>query len=107
MNYVLMIAGMALVTVLIKALFFILGDRLVFPPWLNLALSFVPVTVLTAIITPMILAPHGNGLELHSRNPQLLASLIAVVVCVLTRRQLLTIVIGLLSFFFLQWQFAM
>jgi branched-subunit amino acid transport protein len=106
MNYVLMIGGMAVVTVLIKALFFILGDRLVFPPWLNLALSFVPVTVLTAIITPMILAPHGNGLELHSRNPQLLASLIAVIVCVLSRRQLLTIVVGLLSFFFFQWQFS-
>ena len=106
MNYALMIGGMAVVIVLVKALFFILGDRIVFPRWLSLALSFVPVTVLTAIITPMILAPHDKGLELNTHNPQLLASLVTIVVCVLSRRQMLTIVAGLLSFFFFQWQLA-
>jgi len=106
MNFTVLILGMAIITVLIKAIFFILGDRLVFPAWLHLALSFVPVTVLTAIITPMILSPHGKNLELHLRNPQLLASLIAVLVCLISRRQLLTIAVGLMSFFFFQWQFA-
>ncbi|MBC3862360.1 AzlD domain-containing protein [Undibacterium jejuense] len=106
MNFTLLILGMAIITVLIKAIFFILGDRLVFPAWLNLALSFVPVTVLTAIITPMILSPHGKDLELNLRNPQLLASLIAVLICLISRRQLLTIAVGLLSFFFFQWYFS-
>ncbi|MFZ6849307.1 AzlD domain-containing protein [Undibacterium sp. RuRC25W] len=106
MNYTLLILGMAVITVLIKAIFFILGDRLSFPAWLNQALSFVPVTVLTAIITPMILAPHGENLELNLHNPQLLASLVAVVVCLLGRRQLLTIAAGLLSFFLFQWIFT-
>ena len=106
MNYPLLIAGMAVITVLIKAIFFLLGERLVFPPWLTLALSFVPVTVLTAIITPMILAPHGQGLELHWHNPQLLASLVAIAVCLLSRQQMLTIAAGLLSFFLFQWQLA-
>lgn len=104
MNYTFVILGMAVITVLIKAIFFILGDRLVFPSWLNLALSFVPVTVLTAIITPMILAPHDHGLELHWRNPQLVASIVAVIVCILSRKQMLTIVAGLMSFFI--WQYA-
>ncbi|MFZ6725010.1 AzlD domain-containing protein [Undibacterium sp. MH2W] len=106
MNYTVLILGMAVITVLIKAIFFILGDRIQFPGWLNQALSFVPVTVLTAIITPMILAPHGGQMELNWRNPQLLASLVAVVVCLVGRRQLLTIAAGLTSFFLIQWLFT-
>lgn len=93
------IVGMAAITFLIKALIFILGDRVRFPHWLKQALGFVPVTVLTAIIVPMILSPHGQGLELTWRNPQLVASIVAVAVCVATRRQLLTIVAGLTVFF--------
>jgi branched-subunit amino acid transport protein len=103
--YTLLILGMAAVTVFIKASIFILGDRVVFPPWLKGALSFVPVTVLTAIIVPMILAPHGGGMELTWRNPQLAAAIAAVAVCAATRKQLLTIGVGLAVFF--GWQFGM
>jgi branched-subunit amino acid transport protein len=102
--YTLLILGMAAVTVFIKAAIFILGDRVVFPPLLKEALGFVPVTVLTAIIVPMILAPHGGGLELTWRNPQLIAAIAAVAVCAATRRQLLTISVGLAVFF--GWQFG-
>ncbi|WP_334186864.1 AzlD domain-containing protein [Noviherbaspirillum sp.] len=104
MSHTIMIAGMALVTVFIKAAIFMLGDRIVFPPWLKEALGFVPVTVLTAIIVPMILAPQGGDIELHWRNPQLVASIAAVAVCAATGRQLLTIVVGLAVFF--GWQFG-
>ena len=102
MSATLTILGMALITFVIKALVFILGDRVRFPPTLKLALSFVPVTVLTAIIVPMVLAPHGRGLELSWRNPQLVAALFSVVLCAVTRHQLLTILSGLLVFF--GWQ---
>jgi len=105
MNYSVMILGMAAVTVFVKAIMFILGDRVRFPPLLNLALSFVPVTVLTAIIVPMILAPHGKDMELDWHNPQLVASLVAVAVCLASRKQLLTIVAGLAMFF--AWQMWM
>ena len=104
MNYTLMIAGMAAVTFMVKAVFFVLGDRVTFPTALREALGFVPVTVLTAIIVPMILAPHGAGLELTWHNPQLVASIVAVAVCAATRKQLLTIAVGLAVFF--AWQFG-
>lgn len=104
MSYTLMIVGMAVVTVFIKATIFILGGRMVFPPLLQQALGFVPVTVLTAIIVPMVIAPHGEGLELTWRNPQLVAAIIAVLVCAVTKRQLLTIVVALAVFF--GWQFG-
>jgi branched chain amino acid efflux pump len=104
MNYALMIAGMAVVTIGIRAAIFVLGDRIVFPPLLRQALDFVPVTVLSAIVVPMVVAPHGAGLEITWRNPQLVAAIVAVVVCAATRHQLLTIVTAMLVFF--GWQFG-
>ncbi|HJV50013.1 MAG TPA: AzlD domain-containing protein [Noviherbaspirillum sp.] len=103
MNYTLMILGMAVVTVFIKAAIFVLGSRAVFPPLVQQALGFVPVTVLTAIITPMVLAPHGKQIELSWHNPQLVASVAAILVCAATRRQLVTIVAALAVFFLWQW----
>jgi branched-subunit amino acid transport protein len=99
------IMGMAVITFVIKALVFILGDRVRFSPTLKLALGFVPVTVLTAIIVPMVLAPHGQALELSWRNPQLVAALFSVLLCAATRRQLLTILSGLAVFF--GWQYVL
>jgi branched-subunit amino acid transport protein len=97
------ILGMAVITALIKAVIFILGERVAFSPLAKQALGFVPVTVLTAIIVPMVLAPHGGGLELSWRNPQLVAAIVAVLICATTRHQLLTIVAGLGMFF--GWQY--
>ena len=103
MSYLTAILGMAAITVAIKAAIFVLGDRVAFPPMLKEALEFVPVTVLTAIIVPMVLAPHGKELELTWRNPQLVAAAVAVAVSVAARRQLLTIAVGLTVFF--GWQY--
>ena len=103
MNATWMILGMVVITVFIKAIIFVLGDRVAFSPLFRQALGYVPVTVLTAIVVPIVLAPHGKGLELSSRNPQLVAALVAVAVAAVTRRQLVTIVIGLATFF--GWQY--
>ncbi|MFM0349378.1 AzlD domain-containing protein [Paraburkholderia sp. RL17-347-BIC-D] len=102
MNYVVLILGMAAITWVIRAAVFVLGDRLVFPPLVRTALGFVPVTVLTAIIVPMAVSPHGSDAELTWRNPQLVGALAAVLVSALTRRPLLTIAVGLTVFFI--WQ---
>ncbi|KAA1003923.1 AzlD domain-containing protein [Paraburkholderia panacisoli] len=102
MNYVVLILGMAVITWVIRAAVFVLGDRLVFSPLVRTALGFVPVTVLTALIVPMAVSPHGTHAELSWRNPQLVGALAAVVVSALTRRPLLTIAVGLTVFFV--WQ---
>jgi branched-subunit amino acid transport protein len=104
MNYITLILGMAVVTYVIRAAVFVLGERLPFPPIVRTALSFVPVTVLTAIIVPMAVSPHGNGAEITWRNPQLVASIVAIIVCAITKRPLLTIAVSLTVFFV--WQFA-
>ncbi|VXC29203.1 Branched-chain amino acid transport [Burkholderia sp. 8Y] len=102
MNYVILIVGMALITYLIRAAVFVLGERLSFAPVVGTALGFVPVTVLTAIIVPMTVSPHGNGAELTWRNPQLVAAAVAILICASTRRALLTIAVSLAVFFV--WQ---
>jgi branched-subunit amino acid transport protein len=99
-----LIVGMALITYAIRSAVFVLGERLRFSPGVRVALGFVPVTVLTAIIVPMTLAPHGGGAEWTWRNAQLVAALVAVIVSALTRHALLTIAVSLGVFFF--WQFV-
>ncbi|WP_206952956.1 AzlD domain-containing protein [Trinickia acidisoli] len=102
MNYAVLILGMAVVTFLIRSTVFLLGERVAFPPLVRTALGFVPVTVLTAIIVPMAVTPHGGAPEITWRNPQLVGALIACAVSALTRRPLLTIAVGLAVFF--AWQ---
>jgi branched-subunit amino acid transport protein len=100
---ILMIVGMAIVTYLVKASVLILGDRVRFAPIVRTALSFVPVTVLTAIIVPIVIAPHHGNAELTWRNPQLVAALCTAIVGFTTRHALATIAFGLALFF--AWQF--
>ncbi len=102
MMYALLILGMALITFGVRAAVFVLGERVAFSPVMRTALGFVPVTVLTAIIVPMAVAPHGSGPEITWRNPQLVGALVACVVSAMTRRPLLTIAVGLAVFF--AWQ---
>jgi branched-subunit amino acid transport protein len=101
-SYVALILGMAVITWLVRTAVFVLGERLVFAPIVRTALGFVPVTVLTAIIVPMAVSPHGQGAELTWRNPQLVGALAAIGVSALTRRPLVTIAVGLGVFFL--WQ---
>lgn len=103
MSFTLMIVGMALATVACKASLFLLGSRVVFPPLLKQALEFAPVTVLTAIVAPLAIAPEG-ALDLSWRNPQLVATLAAIGIAAAARQPLHTIVGGLGVFFV--WRFA-
>src|SRR5258708_16933548 len=101
MKYALLILGMAVITYGIRSAVFVFGERLSFPPIVRMALNFVPVTVLTAIIVPMTFAPHGGAAELTWRNSQLVAAVVAVVVFALNRKPLLSTAASLAVFFFL------
>jgi branched-subunit amino acid transport protein len=72
------------------------------PGWLQDALGFVPIAVLTAIIVPaVIIAPEG-GLALAG-NARLPAALVAVTVALVTRSVLATIATGLGALWCLDW----
>jgi branched-subunit amino acid transport protein len=102
MSDVLLILGMAVITLLVRTAVFLFGERLAFPPLVRTALGFVPITVLTAIIVPMVLSPHGEGADLNWRNPRLAGALAAIALSVFVRNPLVTIALGLGVYFF--WQ---
>ena len=74
------------------------------PGWLEEALGFVPVAVLTAIIVPAVIVSPDGGLMLAG-NSRLPAALIAVTAALVTRSVLVTIGSGLGSMWVLDYFF--
>ena len=72
------------------------------PGWLQDALGFVPVAVLTAIIVPAVIIVPDGGLQLAG-NARLPAALIAVTMALLTRSVVVTIGTGLTALWVLDW----
>ena len=103
MSEIYLIAGMALVTFLIRYTMFAVGGRFVFPPFLERALNYVPPAVLTAITVPAVLIPDGEALWLSYQNSYLVGALCAFAIGWWSRNLLLTIVFGMFSF--LVWQY--
>ncbi|MBP6700809.1 MAG: AzlD domain-containing protein [Halioglobus sp.] len=97
MNEWTLIALMALVTYLPRALPLALAGRLRLPKALERGLDFVPIAVLAAIIAQTALVRDG-ALDLSLHNHHAVAALVAFAVAVLTRHLFLTIVVGLACF---------
>lgn len=95
-----MLAG-GLLTFGTRLSFIFMLDRLTPPPWLYRGLRFVPVAVLTAIITPELLL-HSGSLDFSLSNHRLLAGLLAVFVAWRTRSAFHTILIGMAALLAMQ-----
>jgi len=96
-NEWILIALMALVTYLPRALPLALAGRLRLPAALERGLDFVPIAVLTAIIAQTALVRDG-ALDLSLHNHHAVATFVAFAVALLTRHLFLTIVAGLACF---------
>ncbi|MEC8641583.1 MAG: AzlD domain-containing protein [Pseudomonadota bacterium] len=72
------------------------------PAWLQDALGFVPIAVLTAIIVPAVIVAPDGGLALAG-NSRLPAALVAITVALVTRSVLATITTGLVALWCLDW----
>ena len=105
MNEIYLIAGMTLVTFVIRYSMFAIAGRIEFPTRLVNALRYVPPTVLTAIIVPAVLIPTGDEINLSYTNPYLVGALIALGVGWLSKNLLLTITTGMLAFW--SWQYIL
>lgn len=98
-----MIGGMALINLAIRWPVYLFADHVRFPPLIERALAFVPVTVLTAIIVPMILMPGGGEAEIDWRNPYLVASIVAAVISWRWHKLMPTIIVGMAVFVLMRW----
>ncbi len=98
MLFAAVIFGMFVVTYSVRSVLFARAHRITLPDWMEQALGFVPVAVLTAIITPMILMPQ-QSFTLALDNPWLWGSLAAFGVGLWRQQALLTITAGVVVFF--------
>ena len=103
MNEILMIAGMALVTIAVRYPVLVLVGKIPLPPAVVRALKFVPPAVLTAIITPAVLYPRSEHIELGIANEYLVAAVISSLVAWRTRNVLITIVVGMAALLGWRW----
>lgn len=101
MNEFLLIFGMMIATFSIRYLMFGASSRIVLPPALLNALRYVPPVVLTAIVVPEVLLSEGS-LSIGYLNARLVGAIAAILVSSATQNLLLTIVIGMATFF--GWQ---
>jgi branched-subunit amino acid transport protein len=100
-NEWLMILGMTGVTFGIRYFLFALSDRTRMPSLIEASLQYIPPTVLIAITMPAVLLPKGEW-DISFSNAYLAAAIITAAAGLSTRNLLVTIAIGLLSFFVYQ-----
>ena len=99
--WVVMVA-IGVLTYLTRLSFISLHNRWEPPALFRRALHFVPVTVLTAIVVPEVLA-HGGALNVSPLNARLVAAVVAIFIAWRTKNTVLTIVIGMAVFWLVQY----
>lgn len=97
----LVLLGMALISFLLRASFILFSERLSLAPLLKRALRFVPAAVLAAIITPSLF--YTSSGVFYPYNLRMVAAIIAGMVAVSSKNLLLTLVVGMLSLWLMQW----
>lgn len=96
LSLLLTIIGMGLITFVIRYSFIGLGERVYLPEGLRRGLSYVPASVLSAIVLPEIFVKQGQ-LNLALSNPYLISALAAIVAAWYTKHVLVTLAVGMLT----------
>ena len=102
MNEWLLIAAMTVLTFTPRYLPFGMAGKVKIPPILERALTFVPIAVLTSIITQSSLIRHGE-LALNLANYHLLAVLAAFATALISRQLFIIVTVGLAAFIMAKW----
>lgn len=93
-----LLAGIA--TFAIRYSFIGSAGRITIPSWFEHMLRFVPIAALTALVWPDLLTAHG---AISIGEPRLIAGVAAACVAWKTRNTLLTIAVGMLLLWAIQW----
>lgn len=100
----LLFLAIGLGTFLLRFLFIYLFGKIEMPDWLRRALRFVPAAALAALVFPALTHPAGH-LDFSFNNFRLLAGLGGAVVAWKTRNVLLTILVGMILLWILEFAF--
>ncbi|GCE24486.1 AzlD domain-containing protein [Dictyobacter kobayashii] len=90
-----------LLTLGIRLSFIVFMGKMQVSPIVQQALRFVPIAVLSALISPALFFPHGS-LEVSSSNIRLIAGILAILIAWRTKNVLLTISSGMACLLILQ-----
>lgn len=99
---IMLVAGMAAVTFLVRWPVLALVSRITLPPAVLDGMKFIPPAVLAAIIAPAMFTPAG-ALDLHLSNAYLVAGVASGVIAWRTHNLLATIVLGMVIFLIWRW----
>jgi len=95
------ILGMGGISFLLRASFILFSNRLSLSPVIKRSLRFVPAAVLAAIVAPALF--YTDSGTFHPYNLRMMAAIIAGVVALKSKNLLLTLVVGMLSLWLMQW----
>lgn len=99
---IVLVAGMATVTFLVRWPVLALVSRITLPQVVLDGMKFIPPAVLAAIIAPAMFTPAGT-LDLHLSNAYLVAGIASGLIAWRTRNLLATIVLGMTIFLVWRW----
>ncbi len=91
-----LVAGMALVAFITRAIFVLPGSHLRLPPTAERILRYAPAAALMAIIVPELALAHG-AFAISIDNPRLIGGLAAFAIAAATRSIMYTIVGGMVA----------
>ena len=93
----LVIVGLAAVTVLTRCFFFILDRPWTLPDWAHRALRYAPVAALAGVVVPEVVMSNGH-LVATWQDARLFAALAGALVFFWRRSVLLTLVLGMVVY---------
>src|SRR5690349_17711684 len=93
----LLVLGMAVVTIAVRYPVLALVSKANLPPPLLASLKFIAPAVLTAIIRPALLAPSGDRRDISLSNDYVVAGLITTIVAWRAKDLLVTLGVGMLA----------
>jgi branched chain amino acid efflux pump len=95
-NTALIILGAALVTYSTRFPLLIYSGPKHIPTWLSKYLSFIAPAVLTALIVPMVFIKQGRP-DFSVANQYLIAAIVSVLTAFLSKNNLVTVIVGVLT----------
>ena len=101
---VMLIGGLITFGMRFSLIYLLAEGRLQIPETMRRALHYVPPAVLSGIVFPELFLREG-ALSITFENHRLFAGLIAVFVAWFSKNTLVTIIMGMLALFLLQWFF--
>ena len=104
MNDWFLIFGMFILTFFPRYIPLGLAGKVKIPDFIESSLKFVPIAVLTSIITQSSLIREGE-ISLNFSNYYLVATFVSFVVSKLTNQLLIVVATGMVVFYILKWMF--